>query len=50
MEYPDKFVEFDKYCTKCKFRDKKGSENPCCECLTYPTNENSRKPVNFKEK
>lgn len=50
MEIRDKIVEFDKYCEKCRFKDKKESDEPCHECLIYPVNENSKKPVNFKEK
>lgn len=52
MEIIDKFVEFDKYCKDCKFKevnDKKGEE-PCNECLSYPTQPNSKKPINFKKK
>lgn len=47
---PDKFVEFDKYCERCEHYDKKMHEDPCDECLNNPTNEWSRKPVNFQEK
>lgn len=50
MEIRDKIVEFDKYCEKCRFKDKKESDEPCHECLIYPVNENSKKPVKFEEK
>ena len=51
METLDHFVEFDKYCKTCKFRDKndKKGEEPCNECLDNPVNQDSRKPVNYKE-
>jgi hypothetical protein len=48
----DKIVDFEKYCKQCKFynvNDKEGKE-PCNSCLDEPVNENSKKPVNFKEK
>lgn len=51
METIDHIVEFDKYCKTCIFRgnnDKKGEE-PCNECLDNPINQNSRKPVKYKE-
>lgn len=51
METIDHFVEFDKYCKTCKFRDKndKKGEEPCNDCLDNPINQDSRKPVNYKE-
>ena len=51
METIDHFVEFDKYCETCKFRDKndKKGEEPCNDCLDNPINQDSRKPVNYKE-
>lgn len=51
METLDHIVEFDKYCKTCKYRDLKDEEGaePCNECLSYPTNQDSRKPVNYKE-
>ena len=50
MEIIEKIVEYDKYCEKCKFKDTKETADPCHECLIYPTNIHSKKPVNFKEK
>ena len=51
MEIIDHLVEFDKYCKTCKFREKKKKkgEEPCNECLNNPINQDSRKPVNYKE-
>ena len=48
METIDHFVEFDKYCTTCKFRDKNDNkvEEPCNDCLDNPINKDSRKAVN----
>jgi hypothetical protein len=50
MEYPDKFVDFKKYCALCEHKEKKDWEDPCNECMDYPVNEHTRKPVNFTEK
>ena len=43
-------VYFDQYCNKCLHYKKKGSEDPCNECLNNPYNEDSHKPVMFKER
>lgn len=42
-------VDFFTYCPQCKYKDKKGECEPCDECLTSPMNEDSAKPINFKE-
>ena len=51
METIDHFVEFDKYCKTCKFRDKndKKGEEPCNDYLDNQINQNSRKRGNYKE-
>ena len=45
-----KEVSFYDYCKTCKYQELSGCEDPCDECLDYPTNEDSHKPVNYKEK
>lgn len=50
MESKDKLVEFEKYCSQCKFSSAKEEEEPCCDCLEYPVNANSHKPVCFEKK
>ena len=45
-----KEVYFDKYCKTCENSGKKESEDPCYDCLTEGSNENSHKPVGYKEK
>ncbi len=45
-----KEVYFFKYCQLCDHKDTKETEEPCCECLSYGWNEDSHKPINFKEK
>ncbi len=44
-----KLVEFDKFCSKCKYYKLDEAEEPCRECLTNPINFNSIKPTRFKQ-
>lgn len=50
MEYVDKEVEFDKYCPYCAHVNEFDGDDPCDECLANPVNQNSHKPINYKEK
>ena len=50
MEEKTKIVDFAYYCKICKHADKEGIEDPCNECLSYPTNIDSHKPVKWEEK
>lgn len=43
-----KEVYFDLYCSKCLFKDKKGYEDPCNNCIEHGYNVDSHKPVEFK--
>lgn len=45
-----RIVDFDKYCVLCKNWTTSSDEEPCNECLMNCVNENSSKPVNYKEK
>ena len=45
-----KEVYFHEYCKTCKYEDTPEVEMPCNECLDYPVNLYSHKPVNWKEK
>lgn len=52
MELIDKEVYYVDYCFKCKYKDsedKDGWSEKCNDCLNNPYNQNSHKPVNFKE-
>lgn len=49
MEYTEKIVEFDKYCSTCEHKDISEQEYPCNECMTNPTNMHSKKPTFYKE-
>lgn len=49
MEITEHIVRFDEYCHKCEYLTKKTWEEPCHDCLSCPTNTNSRQPVYFKE-
>lgn len=44
-----KIVEIEKWCPKCLHFDKPENEEPCWECLTNATNEDSHRPINFKK-
>lgn len=44
-----KIVEFVEYCPKCEYINVEATEDPCNECLNHPVNEDSHKPINFKE-
>lgn len=50
MEYSEKQVWFDKYCSTCQNAALDESKDPCNECLTYPVNTNTHVPVLYKEK
>ena len=50
MEENQKEVYFDKYCKTCKYSKLKDSEDPCAECLCYPSNTDSHRPVCWKGK
>lgn len=45
-----KEVRFDIWCEQCKYNDRDEIKDPCNECLAYPTNVDSEKPVYFEEK
>lgn len=46
----EKEVYFHDYCPKCKHWEKPESDSPCWECLDEPSNEDSHKPLYFKER
>lgn len=46
----NKIVWFGKYCHECKYESKKENEKPCDECLEFPANEDSHRPVEFVPK
>lgn len=45
----DKIVNFGQYCSTCEHFDLAEEEDPCYYCLGHFTNENSHKPVYYKE-
>ena len=49
MENDKKEVFFELYCNKCEYADTNETSDPCNDCLAYPYNINSHKPVHFKE-
>lgn len=50
MEIVDKEVYFDHYCPLCKHEDLPETEDPCDDCLNYPSNVYSHKPIYFEPK
>ena len=46
----NKEVIFGKFCPGCEFAEKAENEEPCDECLEQPFNQDSHRPVNYKEK
>lgn len=50
MELIDKEVYFGEYCKTCKHEKKPEDEEPCHDCLNYPSNTYSHRPVNWEEK
>lgn len=49
MESKEKEVYFWEYCKTCKYYQTYNDQDPCNECLSHPSNENSHKPVNWEE-
>lgn len=45
----DKEVYFDKYCPLCVRADDSATSDICNACLTVGFNQNSHKPINWKE-
>lgn len=43
-----RIVKFE-YCNTCENFNKKEDDDPCFDCLDQPVNEDSRKPINYKE-
>lgn len=50
MEDSFKEVYFDQYCKTCKFFNTAEEKDPCHICLANPSNLNSHKPTEWKEK
>lgn len=45
-----KEVRFDEYCKLCEHYKKSEAEDPCWDCLNQGWNEDSHKPIMFKDK
>ncbi len=45
-----KEVYFHEYCKKCKHKELKEIEEPCCECLAEPINLDTHRPVRYEKK
>lgn len=49
MELIEKEVYFSQYCKTCKHAKTSEDKDPCNECLTYPSNESTHRPVKYEE-
>lgn len=49
MENNIKIVDFDQYCDKCKYSRVNWDDYPCLECISNPTNIDSRRPVKYEK-
>lgn len=47
-EIIEHIVDFE-WCNTCVHKDKAENEDPCWDCLTQSVNQNSRRPVSYKE-
>ena len=45
-----KEVYFNQYCPTCRHKDLDESQEPCCDCLEEPVNQDSHKPVRYEKK
>jgi hypothetical protein len=45
-----KIVDYHTWCQKCKHQKLDETKEPCNECLSYPINLNSTKPIKFTSK
>ena len=50
MQYDNKMVYFKKYCPTCKYEEVPEEDDPCNECLSYPVNVHTDRPVKWEEK
>lgn len=52
MEYEHEMKEvyFNDYCSSCLYYNVKDEDDPCNECLCFPSRRYSHKPINYKEK
>ena len=48
MKMAMKIVKFHDWCLKCKYAENLEDQPPCDDCLSWPVNEDSHKPVNFE--
>lgn len=45
----EKEVYFNKYCYKCEYSKYPEAKDPCDECIAQTVNEDSHKPLYFKQ-
>lgn len=45
-----KIVKFEEWCPKCEYWENSEADDPCFDCLNQGWNEDSTKPILYKEK
>lgn len=50
MENQYKIVNLYKHCPSCRYEEVEEENVPCSECLCYPVNEHTDRPVKWEEK
>lgn len=50
MTEHQKIIDFDKWCTTCKYKDILAEEDPCNECLTCPARFENSAPLNYQKR
>ena len=49
MDNEMRIIDYDQYCNTCKYKDKKGYEYPCNDCLYEPARCESSIPSKYKK-
>lgn len=49
MEDNYKFVKFEDFCPRCKYKDKSSTAEPCNTCLETGARLGTHEPTEFKE-
>ena len=50
MQNTEMIVDFETYCKSCKYKDVPEQWDPCNDCMSFPTNQESEKPVCYEAK
>ena len=50
MDKPMMFIDFEKWCPKCKYKDTEEYREPCNSCLEVPVRPNDSSPERWEKK